>query len=208
MSASALFLTVALAHLLAVTSPGPDFAVVLRQTLAHGRSSGVATALGIGSGISFHVAWAMFGMGWIVQRFPALLEVLRYGGAAFLLWMGYKALRAQPAANAELSGSAEGGSLLRHFGVGLATNLLNPKALLFFIALCSTVITGDTPLWLRLSLGLWMVLSTAAWFSLVSLTLGHPAVRQRLLKHGYWIDRAMGAILVLLALAVILSGLH
>ncbi len=208
MSASALFLTVALAHLLAVTSPGPDFAIVLRQTLAHGRSSGVATALGIGSGISFHVAWAMFGMGWIVQRFPVLLEMLRYGGAAFLLWMGCKALRAQPAANAELSGTAAGGSLLRHFGIGLVTNLLNPKALLFFIALCSTVITGDTPLWLRLSLGLWMVLSTAAWFSLVSLTLGHPAVRQRLLKHGYWIDRAMGVILVLLALAVILSGLR
>lgn len=208
MSASALFLTVALAHLLAVTSPGPDFAIVLRQTLAHGRSSGVATALGIGSGISFHVAWAMFGMGWVVQRFPVLLEVLRYGGAAFLLWMGYKALRAQPTTNTDIGGTTEDGSAWRHFGVGFATNLLNPKVLLFFIALCSTVITGDTPLWLRLSLGLWMVLSTAAWFSLVSLTLGHPAVRRRLLKYGHWIDRAMGAILILLALAVILSGLR
>ena len=84
-SPESLFALVAGAHLLAVSSPGPDFAMVARQTLAHGRSTGVWTALGIGSGIAFHVAWAMFGLGWVVERFPLLLEVLRYGGAAFLL---------------------------------------------------------------------------------------------------------------------------
>lgn len=208
MSPLALFFTVALAHLLAVMSPGPDLAMVTRQTLAYGRSAGIWTALGIGSGISFHVAWAMFGMGWVIERFPMLLDVLRYGGALFLVYMGSQAIRAQPSA-ADDSGKekAESGSNAHHFGIGVLTNVLNPKALLFFMALCSAVITGTTPVWLRLGLGLWMIVSTAAWFSMVSITLGHPRVRQRLMASGYLIDRAMGAILLVLGIAMILSGL-
>lgn len=205
---SALFLTVALAHLLAVMSPGPDLAMITRQTLAYGRSAGIWTALGIGSGISFHIAWAMFGMGWMLQRFPMLLDILRYGGALFLLYMGSRAIRAQPSTNdAANQEKAEPGSNAHHFGIGVLTNVLNPKALLFFMALCSAVITAATPVWLRLGLGLWMVVSTAAWFSMVSVTLSHPRVRERLISSGYLIDRAMGAILLALGIAMILNGL-
>lgn len=208
MTPFALFLTVALAHLLAVMSPGPDLAMITRQTLAFGRSAGIWTALGIGSGISFHVAWAMFGMGWMLERFPALLEIFRYGGALFLVYMGSKAIRAQPSSG-EASGNAkaEPGSNAHHFGIGVLTNVLNPKALLFFMALCSAVITGDTAVWLRLVLGAWMVLSTAAWFSMVSVTLGHPDIRQRLVTYGYLIDRTMGTMLLALGIGMILGGL-
>jgi RhtB (resistance to homoserine/threonine) family protein len=203
-----LFLTVATAHLLAVMSPGPDFAMVTRQTLAYGRNAGVWTALGIGSGISFHVAWAMFGMGWVIERFPIFFDVLRYSGALFLIYMGSKAIRAQPSTNVSPNGErAEPGSWAHNFGIGVLTNVLNPKALLFFIALCSAVITSATPVWLRLGLGLWMALSTAAWFSLVSVTLSHPRVRQRLLGSAHWIDRAMGAILLALGLGMMVAGL-
>lgn len=208
MTPLALFFTVALAHLLVVMSPGPDLAMVTRQTLAYGRSTGIWTALGIGSGISFHVAWAMFGMAWVLERFPMLLDVLRYGGALFLIYMGSQAIRAQPSSGDASSGEkAEPGSKAHHFTVGLLTNVLNPKAMLFFMALCSAVITADTPVWLRLVLGLWMIVSTAAWFSMVSVTLGHPLVRRRLINSGYLIDRAMGAILLTLGIAMILSGL-
>lgn len=208
MTPLALFFTVALAHLLAVMSPGPDLAMVSRQTLAYGRIAGIWTAFGIGSGISFHVAWAMFGMGWMLERFPALLEILRYGGALFLIVIGSRAIRARQATTGTTSREqAEPGSNAHHFGIGVMTNVLNPKALLFFMALCSAVITAATPVWLRLALGLWMVVSTAAWFSLVSFTLGHPRIRQRLVASGYLIDRAMGAILLALGIAMILNGL-
>jgi threonine/homoserine/homoserine lactone efflux protein len=208
MSPWSLFAAVALAHLLAVMSPGPDFAMVTRQTLAFGRSAGVWTALGIGSAISVHVAWAMFGMGWVIERFPPFLEVLRLAGAAFLLYIGLGAIRAQPQDPDARSGErAVAGSRWRHFGIGVATNLLNPKALMFFMALCAAVITGATPVWLRIALGAWMIASTAAWFSLVSFTLGHPAVRARLVDSAHLIDRTMGAILVVLGLLMLFSGL-
>ena len=206
MTALTLFLTVALAHLLAVMSPGPDLAMVTRQTLAQGRGAGIWTALGIGSGISFHIAWAMFGMGWVLERLPWLLGVLRYGGAAFLLYMGVQALRTR-ASTADPQLQAVAGSAAKLFGAGLLTNVLNPKALLFFMALCSAVITAQTPIWLRLSLGLWMALSTAAWFSLVSIALGHPRLRERLRRSGHLLDRAMGLILNALGGGVILGGL-
>lgn len=207
MTPLALFFTVALAHLLAVMNPGPDLAMITRQTLAYGRSAGIWTALGIGSGISFHVAWAMFGMGWVLERAPVLLDVLRYGGALFLVYMGSRAIRAKPSASNSIDGEkAEPGSNAHHFGIGMLTNVLNPKALLFFMALCSAVITGDTSAWLRLVLGLWMVLFTAAWFSMVSLTLGHPKVRQSLMTYGHLIDRTMGTILLALGIGMILGG--
>lgn len=201
MTGGSLFATVAAAHLLAVMSPGPDFAVVTRQTLMGGRAAGIWTALGIGSGICFHVAWAMFGLGWVVARLPVVLELMRYAGAAFLLWFGLRALRAQPApvVVGDTAAPVARRSALGDYGVGLATNILNPKAMLFFVALCSAVITQDTPIVLRLAVGLWMVLTTAAWFSLVSVTLGHPGVRARLRAQAHWIDRAMGALLIALA---------
>ena len=205
MSYTSILIAAALGHLLAVASPGPDFAIVTRQTLAHGRAAGVATAAGIATGIVFHVGYALFGLGWVLQHWPWLLDVLRYGGAAFLLWMGVNALRAQPlpAAASAAPSSREAGQ--KDFAVGLATNLLNPKATLFFVALCSALLTQSPPLGYKLALGGWIVLGTFAWFTLVAFVLSATAVRQRLMAKAHWIDRAMGVVLIGLAGLMLLS---
>ncbi|MGQ0699770.1 MAG: LysE family translocator [Panacagrimonas sp.] len=203
----AIFAAVAAAHVLGVASPGPDFAVVLRQTLAHGRRIGLITALGIGSGIVVHVAWGMFGLNWAVTRFPPLLDMLRYAGAAFLLWMGIRALQSRPAVAAPDNRGTNVNSVssARAYVVGLATNLLNAKAALFFVALCSSVVTAGASPTLRVLLGLWLVLSTAGWFSFVAFTVGHPAIRARLLRYAHRIDHAMGVILIALAIGIAVS---
>lgn len=201
-----LFLTIATAHLLAVMSPGPDFAMVTRQTLAFGRSAGLWTAWGIATGIVFHVSYGLFGLGWLIERLPWLLEVLRYGGALFLLYMGWGALQARPA-NEGAAAPDRTPAARESFRIGVLTNILNPKATMFFVALFAAVITGATPVGLRIALGAWIVFSTGAWFSIVAFTLGHERVRNRLQHTAHWIDRGMGLILVLLALAMIWSGL-
>lgn len=199
----AIFCAVAAAHALGVSSPGPDFAVVLRQTLAHGRRAGVATALGIGSGICAHVALGLFGLGWIVERAPAVLDGLRLGGAAVLLWIGVRALRAPPlAAGQDSSCAAPPIRATQAYALGLATNLLNAKALLFFLALGSSVIASGASPALRLALGGWVVIATAAYFSFIAWTVGRPAVRARLRAQAHRIDRAMGLLLIGLAIAV------
>lgn len=202
---SLLFATVATAHLLAVMSPGPDFAMVTRQTLAHGRPAGLWTAWGIACGIIFHVSYGLFGLGWLIEQWPWLLDLLRYAGAAFLLYMGVQALRAQPATTQAVAANAPPAAR-QSFRIGLLTNLLNPKATLFFVALFAAMITGATPTGLRIALGAWIVLSTGAWFSLVAVTLGHARVRDRLRRASHWIDRGMGLVLVLLALGMLFGG--
>ncbi|MDB5987079.1 MAG: LysE family translocator [Nevskia sp.] len=205
-SPGSLFAAVAAAHALAVMSPGPDLAMVSRQTLAHGRAAGVRTALGIGCGIAFHVAYGLFGVSWAIAQFPALLGALKLVGAALLLWIGAQAIRAQPQDGMTAVATGERAAA-RDFGVGLATNVLNVKAMLFFVALCSTVIAGNTTTALKLALGAWMIVVTGVWFCLVAVTLGHPRVRAALASSAHWIDRAMGAILLALGSAMLIAAL-
>lgn len=200
----ALFGAVAAAHALGVMSPGPDFAMVTRQSLAQGRAAGVWTAAGIGSGILFHVAYGLFGLRWITQRFTWSLDAIALLGAAFLLWMGLNALRAQPQDETIDAGApAQRGGWKRHYAIGLATNVLNPKATLFFVALFTTVVAGPVSTPMMILLAAWLPLSTFAWFATVALMLSHPGLRRGLRRHAHQLDHAMGAILILLGGAVI-----
>lgn len=207
-AAWALFGAVAAAHALGVMSPGPDFAIVIRAALTQGRAAGVWTAAGIGSGILFHVAYGLFGLRWLTQRFPWSLDAIALAGAAFLIWMGSSALRAQPM-TAEMPVNAETtrGDWKRHYGVGLATNVLNPKATLFFVALFTTVVSGPVSMPMMVVLAIWLPLSTFGWFATVAVMLSHAGLRSGLQRHAHRIDRAMGAVLIALGLAVIASTL-
>ncbi len=201
-----LFAAVAAAHGLAVISPGPDFVIVTRQTLAHGRAAGIRTALGVACAIGIHVSYSLFGLAWVIQQYPPLLTVLRYGGALLLLWIGWSALRARPGTAEAAPPASHAAS--RDFGIGFFTNALNVKAMLFFVALCSAVLSAGASAPLRLALGAWMILATGAWFSFLAWTLGHPAVRERLRAWSHWIERVMGVILLLLGALMLLQGLE
>ena len=205
----AVFATVALAHALAVASPGPDFAMVVRQSLAFGRGAGVWTAAGIGSGILFHVAYGLFGLNWLTQRYPQSLLVLGVAGALFLLWMGSQAVRAQPLPDvAEELPAAQPGDFAKFFGIGVLTNVLNPKAVLFFVALFTAVVTGPVSTALKVTLGVWIPLATFGWFAFVATMLGNETTRRKLRHVAHWIDRAMGAVLLVLGAGMLVGLLR
>ncbi|MGQ0587021.1 MAG: LysE family translocator [Gammaproteobacteria bacterium] len=205
----AVFVTVALAHALAVASPGPDFAMVVRQSLAFGRGAGLWTAAGIGAGIFFHVAYGLFGLNWLTQRYPQSLLVLGVAGALFLLWMGAQAVRAKPLPDAEEQlPAAQPGDAAKFFGIGVLTNVLNPKAVLFFVALFTAVVTGPVSTLLKVVLGAWIPLATFGWFAFVATMLGNPATRRKLRHVAHWIDRAMGAVLLLLGAGMLVGLLR
>ncbi|MGH8443239.1 MAG: LysE family translocator [Nevskiaceae bacterium] len=205
----AVFLTVALAHALAVASPGPDFAMVVRQSLAFGRGAGLWTAAGIGAGIFFHVAYGLFGLNWLTQRYPQSLTALGVAGALFLLWMGAQAVRSKPLADdGEELPPAQPGDAAKFFGIGVLTNVLNPKAVLFFVALFTAVITGPVSTLMKIVLGLWIPLATFGWFAFVATMLGNPATRRKLRHVAHWIDRAMGAVLLALGTGMLITLLR
>lgn len=192
------FAAVALIHLLAVASPGPDFAIVVRESVAHGRRAGVLTALGVGTGILLHVAYSLLGIGLIVSQSIVLFNALKWLAAAYLLYIGIKALRARPGDpdSAERS-LAEGVRSSRGaFVTGFVTNGLNPKATLFFLSLFTVVINPHTPLPVQAGYGLYLALATATWFCLVAWLFSQARVRAGFARLGHWFDRAMGVVLV------------
>ncbi len=204
------FLTVAFIHLLAVASPGPDFAIVVRESVGFGRRAGLFTALGVGSGIFVHVAYSLLGIGLVVSQSILLFNALKWLAAAYLLYLGIRALRARPAESARAELSLAGGerSPAAAYGIGFVTNGLNPKATLFFLSLFTVVIDPHTPLMIQAGYGVYLALATALWFCLVAMLFSQQRVRAAFARLGHWFDRLMGAVLVGLGIKLALGEIR
>ncbi|WP_226685566.1 LysE family translocator [Stutzerimonas stutzeri] len=201
------FMTVALVHLLAVASPGPDFAVVVRESVTQGRRVGSWTALGVGCGIFVHVAYSLLGIGLIVSQSIVLFNLFKWLAAGYLLYLGWRALRARPMSldTAEEVAAASDRSPWQAFVVGFVTNGLNPKATLFFLSLFTVVISADTPLWVQAGYGVYLASATALWFLLVAWLFSRGRVRAGFARMGHWFDRLTGAVLIGLGVRLAVS---
>lgn len=193
------FIEIAILHFLAVASPGPDFAVTARYSLAYGRRIGRWVAAGIGVGILVHVGYSLLGVTLIIHRYQWVYATLLLLGALYLGWIGWQAIGAQPR-NQQPDAAAAAGNLSRRkaFRVGFITNGLNVKATLFFMALFTAVISPETPTLLKVGYGLYMAIATGLWFVLLATLLTVPAFYQRIWHYGHWLDRIMGVLLLLL----------
>jgi RhtB (resistance to homoserine/threonine) family protein len=208
---------VALAHLLAVASPGPDFAIVLKQSLSRGRRPAIWTSMGVGTAILVHVTYSLLGLGLLLRSSELWFNVTKYAGAAYIAWLGLQALRAKPRSDVGDLGvgresSAEGGqagtpaaSPRRAFAVGFFTNALNPKCTLFFISLFVLIVSPHTPKLIQAGYGVYMSVATAVWFCVVSVLFTHREVRSRFLRFGHWIDRALGVVFLGFAISLALA---
>ncbi|GAB2914342.1 LysE family translocator [Rheinheimera gaetbuli] len=204
------FLLIASVHLMAVASPGPDFAIVLRYAVRFGRQQALAASLGIGVAILLHVTWSLVGIAVLIQTTPWLFNVLSLAAAVYLAYIGVMALRSKAPQHPEqtITGHAEETipSAGKAFIAGFITNGLNPKATLFFLSLFAVIISPVTPLFYKLIYGVYMAVATAAWFCVLSMLLTHTKVRAFLLLKGYWFDRLMGLLLLALALHLVVSS--
>jgi RhtB (resistance to homoserine/threonine) family protein len=202
------FAKVAVAHLLAVASPGPDFAIVLRQSLSRGRRAALLTSVGVGTAILLHVTYSLLGLALLIRGSETWFNVLKYAGALYLGWIGVQALRPKPRPEIDDAASAGGRAVERGaFLLGFLTNALNPKATMFFISLFILVVNPATPKLIQAGYGLWMAVATTAWFSLVSVVFTQRDVRNRFLRHGHWIDRALGVVFLGFAAGLALASL-
>lgn len=205
------FVAIAVIHLLAVASPGPDFAIILKQSIRHGRKIALYTSVGIGTGILIHVAYSLVGLGVLIASSPAIFAMLKYIAAAYfcyIAWHGLRAKAPEKAGDMEPDGPAEEvPTAKKAFLTGFFINGLNIKATLFFIALYSVVIAPTTPTQVKLVYGIYMAIATCAWFSFLSYMLSMRKVRQLLVNKGYWVERIMGAVLLYVAVELVLGDL-
>lgn len=190
--------------MLAVISPGPDFAMVTRNSLLLSRRAGVLTALGIGLGVLLHVGYTLLGVGLLMQQSLWLFNMVKLAGALYLVVLGIRMLRSRPGTDA-LEAAApvlSDGAALR---VGFFTNALNPKTTIFIVSLFMQVVQPTTPLAVQIGYGVFISVAHMAWFALVALCFSSGLVRDRLLAVRHWIDRVFGALLVVFGLLLAMA---
>jgi threonine efflux protein len=201
MSWEALTLVLAI-HAVALISPGPDFAIVTRLSIVSGRRAGLLAAAGVATAIGVYVLICAFGLSLIIAALPGLSTVLTVAGALYLAGLGISCLRSRGQLP-EASASGTGG---RAFVTGFFTNLLNPKAMLYFGSVLSQALTPD--LGLADTALLWglLVAESFLWFGFVAAVFSSRQVLEWLRGRLVWFDRAIGVVLMGLAARIALSA--
>lgn len=201
---------VALIVWLAAASPGPDFIISVRNSVLHSQKAGIFTALGIGLGILVHVTYCILGIAALISQSVLLFSLIKYAGAAYLIYIGIKALRSKGFGDKRIVGDHEENTrsdipVFKALQNGFLTNLLNPKATMFFFALYSQVIDTDTPVFIQSLYGITAAIVATAWFTIVAVILNQRHIRRSFLNFSKWIDRICGGLLIALGIKLAIS---
>lgn len=195
-----LWLSLAAVCAMGAMSPGPSLAMVLRHTLGGGRLPGVSAALAHALGVGLYALLTVWGLGALIVRFPMLFQAITWAGAAYLAWLGIKALRAGRAGALQATGLAT--SRRQAAREGMLVALGNPKLILFFIALLSQFVTPEMSLAAKAVVVLTAMVIDGGWYVLVALGLSHSRVLPWLQARAHWLNRITGVLLLALALRV------
>lgn len=186
--------------MLTVITPGPDFLIVTQTSLKKGFKTGVATALGIGCGLLFHCSYCILGIAALIKQAPWLFSVLRIIGGLYIGYLGLQSLRS--ASVAEMSGEegnqesvfVRGGWL-----TGLLVNVLNVKAMIWFLVFFTSIIPESFSIGLRTLFAGCALLGATAFFCFLALIISRPKIVQILKKSGRAINIIIGLAFLFIA---------
>jgi RhtB (resistance to homoserine/threonine) family protein len=196
-------------NLAATISPGPAFAMTVRMAIAHDRRAGLWFSLGLGAGVGIMMALVISGLSYVLASSAFVFNIIKYAGAAYLVYIGIKAIRARKNNAADANADETVVNVpIRNFSAfkqGLITNCLNPKALVFFMAVATQFITPATPLLVIIGFGIIAIVLEAGWFAGVTLVLTDPRIKGVFMSISHWIERACGTLLIGLGIKLALT---
>ncbi|MBC0855798.1 threonine export protein RhtC [Pantoea stewartii] len=203
-----LFGTIALVHLVALMSPGPDFFFVSQTAASRSRKEAMLGVLGITLAVMIWAAVALMGLHLILQKMAWLHQIIMVGGGLYLLWMGWQLIRSarqrhkQPVQQEPVIDLPKKGM---SFIKGLLTNLSNPKAVIYFGSVFSLFIGNDVGGLERWGLFVLISVETFAWFSLVAAIFALPWMRDKYQRAAKWVDGMAGVLFAGFGIHLILS---
>lgn len=202
------FLAVTTLAILGPMSPGPDFLMVTRNTLKYSRKAGIYTTVGIVLGLVIHITYSLVGIGLIIAKSVVLFNVIKLIGAGYLIYIGYKSLKAKqhPLIDSQFAQEHNQIGTFQAIRMGFLTNAFNPKVTLFFLSLFTQVINPATSLSMQAFYGLEIMFFAFIWFTLVSTVLSHRTLKNKLVGVQHYIERVMGVALVALGIKVAMSN--
>ena len=191
------FFTVALLHFFAVSSPGPDFILVTRQAIKLGRKAAIYTSLGIGIGILIHSLAAITGLTLLISSNPYLFLCMKLTASLYLFYLGLMSIIQTSETGNDIT--TRDSSELNSFLIGFITNVLNPKAIIFFVTLFSIVLNNSTSAALLTFYGLYMSAATFLWFLLIS----YVFTNKNLIEKYFYVlpafEKIIGILLIIIA---------
>lgn len=186
---------------LIMVTPGPDMVIVTRNTFLGGAAGGLRTSGGVLIGNLVHISYCVLGIGWLISQSIVAFNVLKYAGAAYLLWLGLTSMLAQDR-KLDVGKAAPARREQAWFVQGFVNNLLNPKGTLFYLGLFTVVIEPGTP-----AAGLALLIATtigvsAAFWVLFVYTLDRPVFRRAIERSQRAVSRLFGGLLIFLGVRV------
>ena len=201
-------LSIAGAIALGAMSPGPSFIMVARTAIASSRADGLAAALGMGMGGVLFAGVALLGLHVVLGTVPWLYLGLKALGGAYLILLGYLIWRGarKPLRFAEWAIDDRPSTFLRSFGLGLLTQVSNPKTAVVYASIFVSLLPREIPLSVTLMLPLLIFVIEASWYSIVAFALSVSSARAAYLRSKAWIDRAAGGVMALLGIKLIIDN--
>lgn len=195
------FLLIAVAHFLALLSPGPDFFLILQTSIRMQLRFALAVCSGIAAANGCYLIIAVMGLE-IVRNMPSVMLVLKYLGSGYLIYIGILLLMAPKRSIEEkkANGILQRESLPHQFMIGFLSAALNPKNAVFYLSLFTAMVSPQTPLPLRALYGLWMMLVVLFWDIGVAVVIGNKKIKKYLDHRLFSLEKLSGAMLSLFGL--------
>ncbi len=193
-------------HFFALILPGADFFMVIKQSLQYSRKTGIYTAIGLGLGIAIHIIYCLAGIALIISKSILLFNFIKIIGAIYLFYIGFQIFTAKTS-DIEISKveKALDISIFSAIKTGFLTNVLNPKATLFFLSLFTVFIPANTPTLVLAVVSLEMILMTIIWFMCVSIFFTQPKVQTVFNKFQKIFNKIFGGLLMALGVKIAVS---
>ena len=198
-----MFLWSALAHLIALTSPGPDTAIVLRQVSLHGRVEGIKAAIGIGLGIYVHCLLAINGISLIILSNDLYKLIISLIGGAYIFYLGMTMFVSNSQASTEINNKQSKNSFLN----GLITNIFNIKAFLFFVSLFSIIIDNLNGIYFYIY-PIYFAVMSSIWFIFLSFIVTASKNQSFNIYSNKYILSVMSIILCGIGLLIIIRSMY
>ncbi|KGJ95905.1 LysE family translocator [Colwellia psychrerythraea] len=197
------WLSLATICLLGAMTPGPSLAIVLKHTLSGGRVNGFFVSIFHGAGIALYAVLTVLGMALIIKETPWLFNLIKYAGAAFLLWLAFKAFTSKSVLG-KLNHETISVTLIQSAWEGFMIAFLNPKIALFFIALFSQFIDANANLEQQIIMVSTVGGIDAIWYCLVSLLFSQSYILEKLRNNVHIVDKITGVILLAISARILM----
>ena len=197
-----MFFSSTIAFFIALTSPGPDTAIIINQCSRKGRAAGIFTAIGIGSGILIHCILAVTGISLLAVNYPPVKIFISLIGGAYIFYIGVSFFISESSKTELASSNASG-----NFFIGFITNIFNIKAFIFFISLFSILVESIEGVFFYIY-PIYFALCTSIWFSFLSILLTSSKYNYLNIYDNFLVKIIVSTILCGIGLYIIFSSIY